>query len=190
MTAAALSTPPDRRRAQPIALRASAVVFTVWAGFVVLVDAWRAAEAVAVVAALHVIGVHGVERTGEQLYVHGGAVAPFLASIGPLCSSLGLVLGFGAVAMFAVAGDRRARWRSFALGSSIAVVCNLARMTATVYSGVRSGPAALERFHDGPATIVAVLFVVAACGAFALSLPSVSAGSTGGRPSAPRGDQP
>lgn len=151
--------------------RAVAVVTSVWIGFVVLIDRWRGIEASVVVAALRLLGVHAASRIGDQIVVHRPNGTVFLANIEPLCSSLGIVLLFGAMAAFAVAGARRRRARAFALGACVIVVCNLVRIGATVSVGLWKGPGTLEVFHDGLATGFAVLFVLVGCAVFAFSLP-------------------
>ncbi|MCU1360760.1 MAG: hypothetical protein JWN99_2049 [Ilumatobacteraceae bacterium] len=166
--------PAGMPRAVGGAARLAAVVATVWIGFTLLIGAWRAAEAWVVVAGLGAFGVHSASRVGHQIVVTRADDSMFLANIGPLCASLGIVLLFGAIAVFAVSGDRRQRVRAFVRGAGIVVVCNLIRISSTVLMGLWKGPAALESFHDGLATGFAVVFVLTGCALFAFSLPPVS----------------
>ncbi len=164
------ATPPGAdgpaRRVAVVALRLVAAAGVVWIGFLLLIDRWRAGEAAVVVAGLGVVGVHTAQRLGDQIVVVAPGGPSFLTDIEPLCSSLGVVLAFAAVAAIVATGDRRRRLRAAAIGAGIVVVCNLVRMTATVLVGVWEGPGEIEPFHDGIATAFAVVFVLTALALF------------------------
>ena len=144
---------------------------SVWVCFELAIDRWRALEAGVVVAVLRLLDVAGVQRVGDQILVVSGAGHTFSADIGPLCSSLGIVLAFGASAGLVATGDPRQRLRAFVIGAAIVVTCNLVRIGATVVVGVESGPGAIEPFHDGIATWFAVAFVLTSLGLFVTRLP-------------------
>ncbi len=106
------------------------------------------------------VGPGSVEWAGgDQIWVTGAA-APFVAIVGPWCSSIGPVLAtVGVCAAFA---RTRSVIRAAALASLVLVVGNLVRMVAVVMIGARSGAADLEIAHDGWATWWAVAVVIGA----------------------------
>jgi exosortase/archaeosortase family protein len=161
---------PLFRRVGNIVARLIAATAFVWAGFSMSVDRWRSGEATVVVWFLHFVGVDSPKRVGDQILVVAGVGHTFSVNIGWWCSSLGMVLAFGAFAMIVASGDRRRRWRAFGLGAGLIVSCNLVRIAATVLVGVRFGPGSIEAFHDGVATWFAVLFVLGGFGLFVSSL--------------------
>jgi exosortase/archaeosortase family protein len=154
-----------------VALRAAAASALVVMAFSIVAGAWRAAEAAVVVTALRLFGVEGVERAGDQIVGRSAPGSLFLANVGPLCSSAGVVLLLGLLAVSTGRGEPRMRARAFARAALTVIVGNLVRIAATVAVGVWSGPLALERFHDGAATAFAVVFLVAGFGVFVQSLP-------------------
>ncbi len=154
-----------------LAGRLGLIVVSVWLVFRLLIDAYSAVEAAMVVGGLRLVGSAGVRRFGEQIIVDRSDGRTFVANIGPLCSSLGLVLVFAAVAILGDTGNARQRRRAFALAAGTVVMCNLLRMAATVGIGISRGPAALESFHDGLATTFAVAFISVALTLFVRSLP-------------------
>ncbi|MGE0000285.1 MAG: exosortase/archaeosortase family protein [Ilumatobacteraceae bacterium] len=154
-----------------VAVRAAAAATAVLAAFSVLAGVWRSAEAAIVVTALRTFGVGDVDRFADQIVARSDAGPMFLADIGPLCSSAGVVLILGMLAVSTTRGEPRMRVRAFARGALTVVGCNLARIAMTVAIGVWRGPVALEHFHDGLATAFAVVFLVASFGVFVQSLP-------------------
>ncbi|CAN5579491.1 hypothetical protein BH10ACT2_BH10ACT2_25620 [soil metagenome] len=177
MTATAQLEHPVARIVQrlPMAVaRVTAVAAATWVGFVLLIDDWRAAEASVVVNTLDALGITGATRFGAQIDVERANGASFLANIGPLCSSLGVVLLMSAIAIFAVRGSRRRRAAAVLRGAGVVIVCNLLRIGGTVVTGLRNGTVALDAFHDGLATAFAVLFVLGGFALFAFSLPKLN----------------
>ncbi|MBI5087923.1 MAG: hypothetical protein HZB15_03365 [Actinobacteria bacterium] len=153
-----------------VAMRAATASLGVLAAFSLLAGLWRSAEAAVVVAGLRVFGVGGVDRVGDQIVGRSGP-SLFLANIGPLCSSAGVVLLLGLLAVSTSRGEPRMRARAFARAALTVIVCNLVRIAATVAVGVRNGPLALEHFHDSAATAFAVMFLVVGFGVFVQALP-------------------
>ena len=150
-----------------ISTRLVAAIALVQIGFATLLDGWRAMEAVIVVGALRWMGDADIHRFGHQLLATSRDGQPFSASIGPWCSSLGVVLVLAAVAGTLVSGRR---WRAFLIGSSAVIVGNLVRIIATMMVGLHNGPGAIEAFHDSYATWFAVMYTLASVALFAAVL--------------------
>ncbi len=159
-----------RPRYAEVAARAAFGAVMVPAVWSVLADRWRAAEAVLVRGVLHALGFGDVERYGHELFAVSRTGQRFSAAISPWCSTLALVLVFGAGVVVTHALPIRRRLRGLGVASAIVIVCNLVRIVATIAVGVGRGPGAIEPFHDGPATWFAVAYVLAAVAAFAAVL--------------------
>jgi exosortase/archaeosortase family protein len=170
-TAARVRSRPARKGWRTLAAQVGLIVASVWMAFRLLIDAWSSLEAAIVVGSLRLAGWHAAHRYGDQILVDRSGGRSFVANIGPLCSSLGLVLAFAAVAIVGDRGNARQRRRAFFMAAGIVVVCNLLRMTVTVAVGIGHGPAALESFHDGAATMFAVAFILVSSAVFVWSLP-------------------
>jgi exosortase/archaeosortase family protein len=136
---------------------------------------------------LHALGFGDVERYGHELLAVSRTGQRFSAAVSPWCSTLALVLVFGAGVVLAHPLPIRRRLRGFGCASAIVIVCNLARIVATIVVGVRRGPGAIESFHDGPATWFAVAYVLAAVAVFAAVLTrGVARGGTVQPPKSPQ----
>jgi exosortase/archaeosortase family protein len=128
---------------------------------------WRALEAL-LVSRIAAFGPGSVEWAGgNQIWVNGD-VAPFVAVVGPWCSSISPVLA--AVAVCAAFGRTRAAAVAAGLAALVLFVGNLVRMVAVVAIGARSGAADLELAHDGWATWWAVAVVLGAAAIVAAAL--------------------
>ncbi|MEO7372200.1 MAG: exosortase/archaeosortase family protein [Ilumatobacteraceae bacterium] len=158
-------------RSAGLSLRLAAAAAAWWIGFSVSIDRWRSMETAVAVRLLHLVGVESPVSVGDQIIAIAAGGHGFSVNISQSCSSLGPVAAFGAFAAIVARGDRRRRWFAFAISSALVVVCNLARVGATVSVGVRSGPDSIQRFHDGVANWFAVAFVLAAFGLFVWALP-------------------
>lgn len=147
--------------------RTLAGVSGVVAGWQVLGDGWRSAEA-AVVAAAASVGPGSVEWAGgDQMWVVGAA-EPFVVVVGPWCSSVGPALV--ALALCAGLGRTGAAARAAVMAVILLVVGNLVRMVTVVMIGARRGAADLELAHDGWAAWLAVGVVLAAAAIVATAL--------------------
>jgi len=141
---------------------------TVYAGFVLLLDPWRYAEADAVTWALNVVGVDRVRGGyGNQVLVMPEHHRAFLASISPSCSALAAVLAFGAIALFLVRGEPRRRLVAFAGAAGVVLVCNMVRIALSIWVGLVTSEHGLTVFHDWVGTAFGLIYVL---GGFTLFL--------------------
>ena len=176
-----------RRRYAELAARAALAAVVAPAGWSVLADRWRATEAVIVRGLLRALGFGEVERYGHELFAVSRTGQRFSAAISPWCSTLALVLLFGAGLVVAHPLPIGRRLRGFGFASAIVIVGNFVRIVATIAVGVSRGPGAIETFHDGPATWFAVGYVLAGGAAFAIVL--TAQGGRGGTVQPPKSPQ-
>ena len=143
----------------------------VWVAFGWSIDGWRSMEAaLSVFVAREVSGWDQVGSTGGEILIVSRSGGSMLINIAPTCSSLAVVLVLATAAALLARGDPRRRFRGFALGATVVVAGNLARVTATVLVGIWNGPAAVARFHDGIAPYFAAAFLLIGLAAFTVTL--------------------
>ena len=111
---------------------------------------------------LRAMGFGNVERYGHELVAVSRTGQHFSAVISPWCSTLALVLLFGAGVVVVRKVPLRRRLRGFGYACALVIIGNLVRIVATLAVGVSHGPGAIEPFHDGPATWFAVVYVLTA----------------------------
>jgi carbamoyl-phosphate synthase large subunit len=134
---------------------------SVWLGFGLLLDRWRAYEVRVVAATLHAIGLHDVrDGYANFLLVVPPRSRAFLATVTPSCSSLGAVLAFAAIALFLVPGSAGRRLGAFLLASMVVVGCNIVRIGLSIWVGVATDSGGLVLFHDWVGTAFGIFYVL------------------------------
>lgn len=139
--------------------------------FSALLPWWTAMEASLSGRLAASIGSAQVTPSGSELLVRGDA-GTLVLSIVNWCSSLGPVLAVVASAV-TVPGPRSARARSAVAAVSLLAVGNVVRLAALVWWGANVNPAGVDRLHDGPATALAVVLVLAST-ALVVLVPTLS----------------
>ena len=86
--------------------------------------------------------------------------APFRAELTPFCSSLVSVLALGAIALFILRGPIIRRLSAFIIAATFVLLCNVIRVAASLYAGLRYGPSGLVLFHDWVGTIFGLAYTL------------------------------
>ena len=129
------------------------------AGFFLLAGPMRALEISGVVALLRSDRVSSAAGyTVQALPVRG---FPFRAVVTPFCSSLIAILALFGISMFILHGPLARRVAAFVAAASVIVACNVIRVAASVWLGVRMGDSAMILFHDWVGTIFALIYTMA-----------------------------
>jgi exosortase/archaeosortase family protein len=156
------------RQAIAVLARIAIAVGVTIAAFWTLIDPWRNVEARAVSALFSTLGARGASQSfGNQILVIPNHSSPFLATISPSCSALAALLAFGTIAVFVVRTDPTRRLMAFAAAALLILVCNLIRISLSVYVGIQTNAQGLTVFHDWIGTAFGILYVL---GGFTLFL--------------------
>lgn len=147
-------------------VRVAVVLVVVPVAFVVALPMWSEIEVAVVGQALGLAGVDAT-RVDHQLLLTGDRGTLVLIVIG-WCSSCAPVLAVGAAA-WVLPGARRRRVGSALAASVLLVVGNVARLAAIGWFGTTVDPAAVDGFHDGPATVTSVVLVLVAAAIVSLA---------------------
>ena len=128
-------------------------------GFVLLKGPMRRFEIAAVLAILHArsrlteIGGFAVQALPPHQF-------PFRVEVTPYCSSLVAILALAGIAGFVLPGPRLRRLGAFAAAASLVVVCNIARIAASIWVGFRYGAGDLVLFHNWVGTLFALAYTL------------------------------
>ena len=146
-----------------IRLRAFTALFLCTAvtlvGFAVLKGPMRSLE-IAVVLAVLRAGGRLTEIGGYAIQALPAHQLPFRVEVTPYCSSLVAILALAGIAGFVLPGPRMRRLAAFAAASVLVVVCNIARIAASIWVGIRYGAGDLVLFHNWVGTLFALAYTL------------------------------
>lgn len=153
------------RRSAQLALLTVAMA----AAFALGQAAVRHGEAVAVAAAVRLLGFHGVLAIqGSQLLISPRSGPLFWVDITASCSSLGPALAIALIAVLMSAGRPASdRWLAGMAGVSGIIAGNLVRIGSSVIVGLLAGRVSLVLFHDWVGSIFGFAYTI---GGFVLAL--------------------
>lgn len=149
----------NRRRAEVFSSLALGVALA-FVGFYALTGAVRDLEVQAVLALMAPAGERAAAVNGHVFQVLPPSQDAFRAELTPYCSSLIAALALCAIALFVLHGP----WprRLFALTAAVTMVllCNVLRITGTLWMGYEFGDQALVLFHDWAGTLFALAYTM------------------------------
>jgi exosortase/archaeosortase family protein len=150
----------NRRRAVVFSSLAMALVVAV-GGFALLNGPARQLEAVLVMAALRPAGSRAsvVDQTYFQLLPPGQAA--FRAQLTPYCSSIVPILALATIGFFILHGSVLRRVFSVGAAAALVLLCNVARISGSLWMGYEFGGNALVLFHDWLGTFFALVYTMA-----------------------------
>jgi exosortase/archaeosortase family protein len=150
----------NRRRAVVFSSLAMAL-FVAVAGFQLLNGPARKLEAVLIMAALRPAGSRAsvVDQTYFQL-LPPGQVA-FRAQLTPYCSSIVPILALVTIGFFILHGTVLRRVLSVGAAAALVLLCNVARISGSLWMGYEFGGNALVLFHDWLGTFFALVYTMA-----------------------------
>ncbi len=130
-------------------------------GFQLLNGPARRLEALLVMASLHPIGSRAsvVSDTYFQL-LPPGQVA-FRAQLTPYCSSIIPILALASIGFFILHGTWRRRLVAVGAAAGLVLLCNVARISGSLWMGYEFGGNALVLFHDWIGTLFALVYTMA-----------------------------
>lgn len=129
-------------------------------GFVLLSGPMRTAEIAAVLAILHPDAHQLSAVSGHAIQALPSRGLAFRVQVTPYCSSLIAVLALGGIAGFILHGPLRLRLAAFAGAAALVVACNVVRIAASVWVGLRFGPGDLVLFHNWVGTLFALAYTL------------------------------
>ena len=129
-------------------------------GFVLLSGPMRTAEIAAVLAVLHLDAHELSAVSGHAIQALPERGLAFRVQVTPYCSSLIAVLALGGIAGFILHGPILLRLRAFAGAAALIVACNVVRIAASVWVGLRFGAGDLVLFHNSVGTLFALAYTL------------------------------
>jgi exosortase/archaeosortase family protein len=150
----------NRRRAVVFSALGMGIALA-FVGFYTLSGPVRDLEMRAVLALLSRLGDRASSVNGHVFQVLPSDHAAFRAELTPYCSSLIAMLALAAIAIFVLHGPWSRRLFALTAAMSAILVCNVLRITASVWMGYRFGDRALVLFHDWAGTLFALAYTMA-----------------------------
>lgn len=149
-----------RRRLTVFSALGMALVVAV-GGFHLLTGPARRLEVSLVMALLHPVGGRAsvVDGTIFQLLPPGHQA--FRAQLTPYCSSLIPVLALATIGFFILSGTVPRRLLSVAAATALVLLCNVVRISGSLWMGYEFGGDALLLFHDWIGTFFALVYTMA-----------------------------
>lgn len=136
-------------------------MFVAVGGFHLLNGPARRLESLLVMATLRPVGSRAsmVNENFFQL-LPPGQVA-FRAELTPYCSSLIPILALATIGLFILHGTWRRRLLSVGAAAALVLVCNVLRISGSLWMGYEFGGTALVLFHDWMGTLFALAYTMA-----------------------------
>jgi carbamoyl-phosphate synthase large subunit len=128
-------------------------------GFELLKGPMRSLEIAAVLAILHA-GWRLSEIGGYAIQALPAHQFPFRVEVTPYCSSLVAILALAGIAAFVLPGPRARRLGAFTAAALMVLACNIARIAASIWVGVRFGAGDLVLFHNWVGTLFALAYTL------------------------------
>jgi exosortase/archaeosortase family protein len=129
-------------------------------GFVVLSGPVRTAEIAVVLRILHFDASHLSTVPGHAILALPKTGLAFRVQVTPYCSSLIAVLALGGIAGFILQGPLSRRMVAFAAAAALVVACNVVRIAASIWVGMRWGAGDLVLFHNWVGTLFALAYTL------------------------------
>ena len=130
-------------------------------GFYALSVPVRDFEVTAVLTLLGALGDRASVVNGHVFQVLPADHAAFRAELTPYCSSLIAMLAIAVIAIFVLHGPWPRRLFAMSAAMSFILICNVLRITGSVWMGYRFGDRALVLFHDWAGTLFAIAYTMA-----------------------------
>jgi exosortase/archaeosortase family protein len=150
----------NRRRTVVFSALAMGVALA-FVGFYTLSGPVRDLEVMAVLALLSQLGDRAGVVNGHVFQVLPPDHDAFRAELTPYCSSLIAMLALAAIAIFVLHGPWPRRLFALTAAMSAILLCNVLRITGSVWMGYRFGDRALVLFHDWAGTLFALAYTMA-----------------------------
>ena len=150
----------NRRRAVVFGALAMGIALA-FVGFYTLSGPVRDLEVRAVLALLSPLGERATAVNGHVFQVLPSDHAAFRAALTPYCSSLIAMLALATIAIFVLHGPWPRRLFAVSAAMSAILLCNVLRITVSVWMGYRFGDRALVLFHDWAGTLFALAYTMA-----------------------------
>jgi exosortase/archaeosortase family protein len=148
-----------RRRVEVFSALALGVALA-FAGFYALTGAVRDLEVMAVLALMAPLDERASAVNGHVFQVLPPAHDAFRAELTPYCSSLIALLALAAIAIFVLHGPWPRRLFALSAAITVVIVCNVLRVTGSLWMGYRFGDRALVLFHDWAGTLFALAYTM------------------------------
>jgi carbamoyl-phosphate synthase large subunit len=129
-------------------------------GFVALSGPVRTAEIALVLRILHFDASHLSAVRGHAIQALPKTGLAFRVQVTPYCSSLIAVLALGGIAGFILQGPLSRRMVAFAAAAALVVACNVVRIAASIWVGMRWGAGDLVLFHNWVGTLFALTYTL------------------------------
>jgi exosortase/archaeosortase family protein len=129
-------------------------------GFVVLSGPVRTAEIALVLRVLHFDASHLSAVQGHAIQALPKTGMAFRVQVTPYCSSLIAVLALGGIAGFILHGPLARRMLAFTAAAALVVACNVIRIAASIWVGLRWGSGDLVLFHNWVGTLFALAYTL------------------------------
>lgn len=149
-----------RRRFTVFSALAMAILVAFF-GFALLGDAMRRLEETLVMGLLSPLGSRASVVTDHQFQLLPPGHEAFRAQLTPYCSSLIPVLALATIGFFILHGSWQRRGISVATAAAFVLICNVLRITGSLWMGYHFGGAALVLFHDWIGTFFALTYTMA-----------------------------
>jgi exosortase/archaeosortase family protein len=128
-------------------------------GFELLKGPMRSLEIAAVLTILHA-GSRLSQISGYAIQALPAHQFPFRVEVTPYCSSLVAILALAGIAWFVLPGPWLRRFCAFAAAAVLVVACNIVRIAASVWVGIRFGAGDLVLFHNWVGTLFALAYTL------------------------------
>jgi exosortase/archaeosortase family protein len=130
-------------------------------GFYLLTDATRRLEALLVMGVLRPAGSRASVVDGSIFQLLPPDQDAFRAQLTPYCSSLIPILALITIGMFILHGTWARRLVSVTTAAALVLLCNIARISGSLWMGYEFGGNALVLFHDWIGTFFALVYTMA-----------------------------
>src|SRR3954447_20958755 len=130
-------------------------------GFRLLNGPMRTLEETAVLRVFVILRPHTTVVGDHNFQVLSPGHYPFRAVLTPYCSSLVSILALAAIAIFVLRGPLLRRLSALLVASLFILFCNVIRIGASLWAGLRYGPSGLVLFHDWLGTLFGLLYTLA-----------------------------
>jgi exosortase/archaeosortase family protein len=150
----------NRRRLVVFSALAMSLLVAV-GGFELLNGPARRLEAMLVMATLQPVGSRASVVNHDYFQLLPPGQAAFRAQLTPYCSSLIPILALATIGFFILHGTWLRRLFAVSGGAALVLVCNVVRISGSLWMGYEWGGNALVLFHDWIGTFFALIYTMA-----------------------------
>jgi exosortase/archaeosortase family protein len=149
------------RRRLVVAVALAMALLVAIGGFELLNGPARQLEAFLVMAALTPVGDHASVVNDNYFQLLPPGQAAFRAQLTPYCSSLIPILALASIGFFILRGTWLRRVAAIGAGAGLILLCNVVRISGSLWMGYEFGGNALVLFHDWIGTFFALAYTMA-----------------------------